>query len=81
MRRTHFVLSPAMHLYTVSAVAAPIPEIRPKMHPWTIDRRMHSTPMGPTGAAMEKPMMGSASLILVVWRTRRGPQTGASGYV
>ena len=41
--------------YTASAVAAPSPESRPAARPWASVRRMHSTPMGPTGAAMAKP--------------------------
>jgi hypothetical protein len=47
----------AMHPYKASAVAAPKPETSPWSRPSASVRRMHSTPMGPTGAAMEKPIM------------------------
>jgi hypothetical protein len=47
----------AMQPYTASAVAAPKPEIKPWSRPSARVRRMHRTPMGPTGAAMLKPMM------------------------
>jgi len=43
--------------YSASAVAAPSPEAKPMARPSARVRRMQSTPMGPTGAAMEKPMI------------------------
>src|SRR3712207_1946110 len=43
--------------YTASAVAAPRPETKPEARPSASVRRMHSTPIGPTGAATAKPIM------------------------
>src|SRR4030042_2781193 len=40
-----------------AAVAAPSPVTKPERRPSVKVRRIQSTPMGPTGAAMEKPMM------------------------
>jgi hypothetical protein len=47
----------ATHPYMASAVAAPKPEISPWSRPSASVRRIHSTPIGPTGAAIEKPIM------------------------
>lgn len=44
-----------MIAYTESAAAAPSPEKRPENRPNCKVLRMQSTPIGPTGAAMEKP--------------------------
>ncbi|MDO9545201.1 MAG: hypothetical protein Q7J07_00430 [Pelolinea sp.] len=41
--------------YTASADAAPKPLAKPDLNPFCSVRRMHSTPIGPTGAAIEKP--------------------------
>ena len=38
-------------------MAAPKPEINPCNRPSASVRRIQSTPIGPTGAAMEKPIM------------------------
>src|SRR5579872_1519063 len=38
-----------------SADAAPSPDAKPTIRPCASVRRMHSTPIGPTGAAIEKP--------------------------
>ena len=40
-----------------SAEAAPSPVASPAARPSARVRRMQSTPIGPTGAAIEKPMM------------------------
>ena len=37
-------------------MAAPNPEIKPDARPSDSVRRMHNTPIGPTGAAIENPM-------------------------
>src|SRR5439155_23236421 len=42
--------------YVASAHAAPSPEAKPIRRPYAIVRRRQSAPIGPTGAAMEKPM-------------------------
>src|SRR5512133_850414 len=47
---------PATQPYMPSAVAAPSPDIKPEARPSARVRRMHNTPIGPTGAAMEKPI-------------------------
>src|ERR1700676_2978128 len=39
----------------MSAVAAPMPVANPMRQPPVIVRRMQSSPIGPTGAAIEKP--------------------------
>src|SRR3990172_7942710 len=49
--------NPATVPYTASAVAAPRPETRPTARPSARVRLMQSTPIGPTGAAIEKPTM------------------------
>ena len=49
-----------------SAVAAPRPEMKPDARPSANVRRMHSTPIGPTGAAIEKPMMNPRSKKLML---------------
>lgn len=49
--------NPAMMPNIASALAAPNPETRPDQRPSANVRRMHNTPIGPTGAAMEKPMI------------------------
>jgi hypothetical protein len=43
--------------YNASAVAAPKPEKKPMIRPWAKVRRIHNIPMGPTGAAMDIPMI------------------------
>jgi hypothetical protein len=40
----------------MSALAAPIPDKKPASRPSAKVRRMQRTPIGPTGAAMEKPI-------------------------
>lgn len=47
---------PAIIPYTVSAIAAPIPVTNPEIRPSDNVRFIVSTPIGPTGAATEKPM-------------------------
>src|SRR5260221_7817311 len=47
---------PAIQPYTASADAAPRPDTSPAARPCASVRRMHSTPIGPTGAAIEKPI-------------------------
>ena len=42
--------------YIISAVAAPIPDKKPVNLPLESVRRIQSTPIGPTGAAMDKPI-------------------------
>lgn len=49
--------NPAIMPYTVSAIAAPIPVTNPEIRPSVNVRFMVSTPIGPTGAAIESPMM------------------------
>jgi hypothetical protein len=46
---------PATPPYTASAVAAPNPDIKPEVLPLVKVRCMQSRPIGPTGAAIEKP--------------------------
>ncbi len=46
----------AIHPYTASAVAAPRPDTNPCTRPLDNVRLMHKIPMGPTGAATEKPI-------------------------
>src|SRR5437868_1600363 len=48
--------NPATQPYAASAVAAPRPVASPLPRPLFKERRMHSTPIGPTGAAIESPM-------------------------
>src|ERR1035441_7977268 len=52
---TKLILKPAMAPYTVSAVAAPRPDIRPAVRPFERVREMHKTFTGPTGAEMANP--------------------------
>ncbi len=47
---------PAIDPYIPSAVTAPRPVTRPETRPSANVRRMHRTPIGPTGAAIERPM-------------------------
>lgn len=48
---------PATAPYVASAHAAPRPVTNPEIRPSVKVRLMVSTPIGPTGAAMEKPMI------------------------
>jgi hypothetical protein len=48
--------SAPMAPYNASASAAPRPLAKPMARPCASVRWMHSRPMGPTGAAMERPM-------------------------
>lgn len=45
---------PAMQPSIVLALAAPRPDTSPAARPFASVRRMHSAPIGPTGAAIEK---------------------------
>jgi len=49
----------------LSAVAAPRPETRPEVRPSAKVRRMHNMPIGPTGAAIKKPMANPLSKKLI----------------
>jgi len=44
-----------------SADAAPRPESMPEARPWVNVRLIHSAPIGPTGAAIEKPIASPLS--------------------
>lgn len=44
-----------------SADAAPRPERMPDTRPWTSVRLIHSMPIGPMGAAIEKPIASPLS--------------------
>src|SRR5437870_2582890 len=48
--------NPAIHPYAASAVAAPRPVASPAVRPCSRLRRMHSRPIGPTGAAIDRPI-------------------------
>src|ERR1035441_4692893 len=54
---TSVMLKPAIPPYSISAAAAPTPEITPDLHPAPIVRRMHKTFTGPTGMAIIRPTM------------------------
>lgn len=47
---------PAATAYMESARAAPRPTASPKKIPWVMVVLMHIMPMGPTGAAIARPM-------------------------
>src|ERR1035437_4957492 len=49
------MLKPAMPPYSISAAAAPMPEITPDFHPAWIVRCMHKMFTGPTGSAIIRP--------------------------
>lgn len=49
--------NPATAPYTESAVAAPIPVIKPEIRPSVNVRFIVNKPIGPTGAATEKPII------------------------
>ncbi len=54
---TSVMLKPATPPYSISAAAAPMPEITPDLHPAPIVRRMHKMFTGPTGIAIIRPTM------------------------
>ena len=58
-RKLEIKVSPnaATKPYRESAVAAPKPDNKPTTLPDDKVRLMHSIPIGPTGAAIEKPMI------------------------
>src|ERR1035441_1209826 len=74
--------NPAMAPYSVSASAAPKPERRPDLQPFSRVRSIQSTLTGPTGAEMirptAKPRMGNPKSIIMALDSGRNEPGGAA---